>query len=68
MVPSSPAAQRYLDFLDSVARPGLREPELIPREHEPDELEWQSRWFSGDFGRDLLRAHYENAKGSGHKH
>jgi hypothetical protein len=26
------------------------------------------RDFSGDFGRDLLKAHYENAKGSSHKH
>lgn len=49
------AAARYPDFLDSVARPLVREPELIPREPpEPDELAWQSRWFSGDFGRDFL--------------
>jgi len=26
------------------------------------------RDFNGDFGRDLLKQHYENAKGSGHKH
>jgi Protein of unknown function (DUF3500) len=26
------------------------------------------RDFSGDFGRDLLKAHYENVKGSSHKH
>ena len=26
------------------------------------------RNFNGDFGRDLLKQHYENAKGSGHKH
>jgi hypothetical protein len=26
------------------------------------------RDFNGDFGRDLLRQHYENAKGSAHKH
>jgi hypothetical protein len=26
------------------------------------------RDFAGDFGRDLLREHYENAKGTGHKH
>ena len=26
------------------------------------------RDFSGDFGRDLLKAHYENTKGSSHKH
>ena len=62
MVPTSPAAQRYLDFLDSVARPGLREPELIPREHEPDELEWQSRWFSGEFGREFTTVHGEPAR------
>ena len=26
------------------------------------------RDFNGDFGRDLLKAHYENARGSSHKH
>jgi hypothetical protein len=51
----SPAAQRYQTFLDSAAQPRMHEPELIPRDPpEPDELTWQSRWFSGDFGRDFL--------------
>ena len=26
------------------------------------------RDFNGDFGRDLLRQHYEAAKGTGHRH
>jgi len=49
--PPSSAAQRYHDFLESAVRPRARQPELIPP--EPDELAWQSRWFSGDFGRDF---------------
>lgn len=51
----SPSAQRYQSFLQSAARPRVAEPELFPPEPpEPDELAWQSRWFSGDFGRDFL--------------
>ncbi len=50
-----PAALRYRQFLESAADPRVRQPELIPREPpEPDELAWQSRWFSGDFGRDFV--------------
>lgn len=50
----SPQAARYLEFLAenfpvlSTAEPG---PQMLER--EPDELAWQSRWFSGDFGRDF---------------
>ncbi len=49
----SAAARRYPDFLtDHFPASGLAEPELIP-EREPDELAWQSRWFTGDFGREF---------------
>ena len=51
----SPASERYLSFLRSAARPGISEPELFPDElPPPDELTWQSRWFSGDFGREFV--------------
>jgi hypothetical protein len=50
----SAAARRYPDFLASLAGPRLGEPELFPPDPSPpDELAWQSRWFSGDFGRDF---------------
>jgi Protein of unknown function (DUF2851) len=50
----SPAAKRYLAFLESAAQPLLNEPELFPAVIPPlEELEWQSRWFSGDFGREF---------------
>ncbi len=53
--PLSPAAQRYLELLHAAAPPRLAEPELFPPDPpEPDELAWQSRWFSGDFGRDFV--------------
>ncbi len=48
-------AAHYADFLAAnTAGMHLREPELFPVEGEPDELTWQSRWFSGAFGRDFL--------------
>lgn len=52
----SPQAARYLAFLaDAFPSLTAAEPELIPApDPEPDELAWQSRWFSGDFGRDFL--------------
>lgn len=52
----SPSAQQYLSLLQDAARPRrVTEPELFPEEPaEPDELAWQSRWFSGDFGRDFI--------------
>ena len=56
-MPLSAAAQRYTGFLHQAAHPRLAEPELFPPDPaEPDELEWQSRWFSGDFGRDFVTA------------
>ncbi len=54
-VPSSPAAERYLSFLQAAARLLVGEPELFPGDPpKPDELTWQSRWFSGDFGREFV--------------
>ena len=56
----SAAAQRYVRFLQTTARPQVAEPELFPAgPPEPDELVWQSRWFSGDFGRDFLTVNGE---------
>ena len=53
-IPSlSPLAQRYRHFLQSALGQafGLAEPELFPSmEPAVSELEWQSRWFAGDFG------------------
>ncbi len=52
---SSPAAERYLSLLQDTARVRIGEPELFPEDPpEPDELTWQSRWFSGDFGREFV--------------
>ena len=50
-----PSASRYEDLLAStaVSQP-LREPGLLEVENGPDELTWQSRWFSGAFGRDFV--------------
>jgi hypothetical protein len=54
LVPPSSTARRYLEFLEISALPRVGQPELFPRESpEPDELAWQSRWFSGDFGREF---------------
>ena len=51
----SPAADRYRSFLHSAVRLRIGEPELFPEDPpEPDELTWQSRWFSGDFGREFV--------------
>ncbi|HEX2750257.1 MAG TPA: DUF2851 family protein [Verrucomicrobiales bacterium] len=51
----SPSALRYRSFLDDAAHPRIAAAELFPAgPPEPDELAWQSRWFSGDFGRDFL--------------
>ena len=49
----SPAAVRYEAYLASAERAGVHEPELLPDDaaRPGDELAWQSRWFSGDFGR-----------------
>jgi hypothetical protein len=45
---------RYFEFLETAALPRVGQPELFPREPpQPDELAWQSRWFSGDFGREF---------------
>ena len=53
----SPAAECYRGFLHSAARPRISEPELFPDDPPPpDELTWQSRWFSGDFGREFVSA------------
>ena len=50
----SDAARRYAAFVEASSGPRLREGELFPDERPPaDELEWQSRWFSGDFGREM---------------
>ncbi|HWB03519.1 MAG TPA: DUF2851 family protein [Verrucomicrobiales bacterium] len=50
----SPPARRYRTFLESAARLRIAEPELFSADPpEPDELAWQSRWFSGEFGRDF---------------
>ncbi len=51
----SPPAERYLGFLRSSVPLRASEPELLPDDPPPpDELTWQSRWFSGDFGRDFV--------------
>lgn len=52
----SAIAQRYIDFLVRTNHAAIaREPELFASPTpEPDELFWQSRWFSGDFGRDFV--------------
>jgi hypothetical protein len=51
----SPPARRYRSFLNTAAGAGIAEPELLPPDPpEPDELAWQSRWFSGEFGREFI--------------
>ena len=48
-------AQIYTDFLAACTAPRAREPELFPAEQPlPGELEIQSRWFAGDFGREFV--------------
>ena len=56
---SAPTAERYRSFLAECEPPAtLAEPSLFPEEEEtePSELEWQSRWFAGDFGREFVTA------------
>jgi hypothetical protein len=54
VVPPSSAALHYLEFLGFASLPRVGQPELFPRgPSEVDELAWQSRWFSGDFGREF---------------
>ena len=58
----SSLAQRYQDFLASAfaAPVGLAETELLPLpEPSLTELEWQSRWFAGDFGTQFLTTNGE---------
>ncbi|MDB6069840.1 MAG: hypothetical protein JWL81_1011 [Verrucomicrobiales bacterium] len=52
----SPQAAAYPAFLaEHFPPPPSLLAELLPLpDPEPDELAWQSRWFSGDFGRDFL--------------
>ncbi len=51
----SRAARRYPEFLDTVTATRVAEPDPVPAGAPGmDELAWQSRWFSGDFGRDFV--------------
>ena len=49
-----PLAERYQLFLREIFPDGLREQMLLDVPRLPPELELQSRWFAGDFGRKFL--------------